>query len=277
MEQIMRKIVLALSCVAMIACNNSKSKDIEKPNLALDVRGPISHEMLQKEVTCDENSYHFSVPNFNSNTDADEVLNHGITGLITKDFIDVTYRQGTPLTSLFKIFTTRRERILCKEQKREGLEDVSTIFISDNQKFTSYELEYSRNKEKGRLLKTFLKPELKEIHLSDIISKGKESDIQLIFDANLQQTVANLVNDIPPGDLQNKFIEHIRQTAFQFNAKDFKTCGLSFQFNSDISKNLRLSKKVALPKDFEFLNNTVVVEIDAYQLTHYLDLSRIIH
>jgi hypothetical protein len=89
--------------------------------------------------------------------------------------------------------------------------------------------------------------------------------------------VANLINEIPAGDLQNKFIEHVRNTAFQFDPKDFESSGIAFQFNSEISKNLRLSKKVDLHREFDFLNHTVIVEIDAYQLTHYLDLSSIIN
>jgi hypothetical protein len=277
MEQKMNKILLIISCIILVSCNDKKNNAEETPITEIKVEGAISYELLEKDIECNGKTYGYSIPNFNSKTPADKVLNHAITGLITKDFIDVTYAQGTPLINLFDTFTNRRERVLCREQKNEGLLDVATVFVSDVEKFTSYELEYTRNNEKGRLLKTYLKPELKEIHLSDLIPESKQGDVKIIFDANLQQAVANLINEIPAGDLQNKFIEHVRNTAFQFDPKDFESSGIAFQFNSEISKNLRLSKKVDLPREFDFLNHTVIVEIDAYQLTHYLDLSRIIN
>lgn len=273
----MNKILLIISCIILLSCNDKKNSSEETTITEIKVEGAISYELLEKDLECKGNSYQYSIPNFNSKTAADKVLNNGITGLITRDFIDVTYVQGTPLKNIFDIFTNRRERVLCREQKMEGLLDVTTVFVSDVEKFTSYELEYTRGNEKGRLLKTYLKPELKEIRLSDLIPENKKGDIKIIFDANLQQAVANLINEIPGGDLQNKFIEHVRNTAFQFDPKDFENSGLAFQFNSEISKNLRLSKKVELPEEFDFLNDTVIVEIDAYQLTHYLDLSRIIN
>ncbi|QJP34456.1 hypothetical protein F0365_08630 [Nonlabens sp. Ci31] len=273
----MKKILLIISCITLLSCKDQKKTPEETPITELKVEGTISYELLERSVECNGKNYQYSIPNFNSKTAADKVLNAAITGLITRDFIDVTYVQGTPLKNLFDTFTNRRERVLCREQKKEGLLDLNTVFVSDVEKFTSYELEYTSSSKKGRLLKTFLKPELKEIHLSDLIPEHKQGDIKIIFDANLQQAVANLINEIPAGDLQNKFIEYVRNTAFQFNPKDFESSGLAFQFNSDISKNLRLSKKVNLPQEFDFLNNTVIVEIDAYQLTHYLDLSRIIN
>ncbi|AUC79184.1 hypothetical protein CW736_07240 [Nonlabens sp. MB-3u-79] len=277
MEQKMNKILLIISCITLLSCNDKKNTPEATPITDIKVEGAISYELLEKDLECNGKSYQYSIPNFNSKTAADKVLNNAITGLITRDFIDVTYVQGTPLKNLFDIFTNRRERVLCRDQKNEGLLDLNTVFVSDVEKFTSYELKYTRGNEKGRLLRTFLKPELKEIHLSDLIPENKKGDIKIIFDANLQQAVANLINEIPGGDLQNKFIEHVRNTAFQFDPKDFENSGLAFQFNSEISKNLRLSKKVELPKEFDFLNDTVIVEIDAYQLTHYLDLSRIIN
>jgi hypothetical protein len=277
MEQKMNKILLIISCITLLSCNDKKNTPEETPIIEIKVDGAISYELLEKDLECNGKSYKYSIPNFNSKTAADKVLNDPITGLITRDFIDVTYVQGTPLKNLFDILTNRRERVLCRDQKNEGLLDLNTVFVSDVEKFTSYELKYTRGNEKGRLLKTFLKPELKEIHLSDLVPENKKGDIKIIFDANLQQAVANLINEIPGGDLQNKFIEHVRNTAFQFDPKDFENSGLAFQFNSEISKNLRLSKKVELPREFDFLNDTVIVEIDAYQLTHYLDLSRIIN
>jgi hypothetical protein len=277
MEQKMNKTLLIISCIILASCNNKKNTSEETPITEIKVEGYISYELLEKGLECNGKNYQYSVPNFDSKTAADKVLNHAITGLITRDFIDVTYAQGTPLKNLFDTFTNRRERVLCREQKTEGLLDVTTVFVSDVEKFTSYELEYTRDNEKGRLLKTYLKPGMKEIHLSDLIPENKQGDIKIIFDANLQQAVANLITEIPAGDLQNKFIEHVRNTAFQFDPKDFENSGLAFQFNSEVSKNLRLSKKVNLPQEFDFLNRTVIVEIDAYQLTHYLDLSHIIN
>lgn len=275
MEQMIKKSILVLSCIAFIACNDSK-KSTEKPDISVSVTGNISHEVLKNEVDCGENNYLFSIPNFTSKTDADKVLNYDISSLITEDFTDVTYEQNASLPTIYELFLERRNSVLCQETKNEGLLDIKTVFVSDTKKLTSYELEFTRNDGKGRLLKTFIKPDLKEIKLADLIPTGKEYDVITIFNANLQQAVANLVTEIPPGDLRDQFITYVKNTAFKFDQKDFETCGLSFQINSEVSKNLRLAKKVSLPQGFEFLNNTVVIEIDAYQLTHYLDLSSII-
>ncbi|WP_438968486.1 hypothetical protein [Nonlabens sp.] len=275
MEQIIKKSVLVLSCIAFIACNDSK-KSTEKPVVNVSITSGVSHDILNKKVSCGDKNYSFSIPNFTSQTDADKVLNYDITKLITQDFIDLTYQKDASLNSIYETFLNRRERVLCEESKNEGLLDVKTIFVSDTEKFIGYELEFTRNDHKGRVLKTFLKPDMKEIKLADLIPEGKEYDVLTIFNANLQQAVANLITDIPTGELRDKFIVYLNNTAFQFDPEDFKTCDLSFQVNSKISKNLRLAKKVDLPKGFEFLNNTVVIEIDAYQLTHYLKLSNII-
>jgi hypothetical protein len=275
MEQIMKKIFFILSCIVLTACNDSK-KDTEKPVVNVSITSGVSHEILDNKVSCGNENYSFSIPNFTSQTDADKVLNYDIKNLITKDFIDVTYQKDASLSSIYEIFLSRRERVLCDQNKSQGLIDIKTVFISDTEKLTSYELEFTRNDSKGRVLKTFLKPELKEVKLADLIPEGKEYDVLTIFNANLQQAVANLVTEVPAGELQDKFVDYVTNTAFTFDPEDFKTCDLSFQLNSEISKNLRLAKEVELPMGFEFLNNTVVIEIDAYQLTHYLELSNII-
>ena len=273
----MRKTALILSCIGLLSCNETKKTELEKPQVTIQVTGDISHEILHKEIECNGTTYSYSIPNFNSKTDADLVLNHGITNLITKDFIDVTYIKGTPLKSLYETFSTRRNRVLCDDQKNEGLKNIETLFVTDDKNFTSYEIEYTRANGKGRVLKTFLKPELKEIFLKDIVPSEKKSDVKLIFDANLQQTVANLALEMPTGELQRKFTDHVLNTAFLFDNADFENTGLSLDFKSETSKKVRVSKEIELPEEFNFLNNTVVIEIDAFQLSHYLDLSRIIN
>ncbi|AGC75691.1 hypothetical protein LX97_00379 [Nonlabens dokdonensis] len=274
----MKNIALILSCIVLLSCKEDK-KIIEiddKPQVNVTVTNSIPHEVLKRQVDCNENTYIFNIPIFNSNTDADLVLNNSIKGLITKNFIDVTYNRDAPLKSLVEMFLDRRARILCKEKKEEGLLSVDTSFITDTDKFISYELEYVEGKEKGRLLKTFLKPDLKEIHLSDVIQENKKQDVLTIFNANLQQAVANLVTEIPTGEVKNEFMDYVRNTAFTFDTKDFETSGLAFDFKGETTKKLRLSKNVNLPEKFQFLNNTIIIEIDAYQLSHYLDLSRVI-
>lgn len=271
----MKKIFFILSCIVLTACNDSK-KDTEKPAVNVSITSGVSHEALNNKVSCGDKDYSFSIPNFTTKTDADKALNYEIKNLITKDFIDVTYQKNASLSSIYEMFISRRERVLCKQNKSEGLIELKTVFVSDTEKLTSYELEFTRSDGKGRVLKTFLKPDMKEIKLADLIPAGKEYDVLTIFNANLQQAVANLVTEVPAGELQDKFVDYVKGTAFKFDPEDFKTCDLSFQLNNEISKNLRLAKKVDLPKGFEFLNNTVVIEIDAYQLTHYLKLSNII-
>ena len=271
----MKKTALILCCIALLSCNDSKKTEIEKPQIEVQITGELSHEILNKKIECEESSYDYSIPNFNSNTDADLVLNHAIISLITQDFIDVTYAKDTPLKSLFETFSSRRERILCEDKKNEGFTQLETLFVTDNELFTSYELEYSRTNGKGRLLKTFLKPDLKEINLNDLIPEEKRRDVKTIFDANLQQTVANLALELPTGDIQQRFTDHVLNTAFKFDSADFENTGLSLDFKSETSKNIRVSKTVELPNEFDFLNNTVVIEINAYELSHYLDLSRI--
>jgi hypothetical protein len=262
--------------ILLISCNNNKESNIKDEQVNLTVDGDIDHELLQKKISCQGQTYNFSLPYFNKSAEVNSVLNKDIIVLLTDELNPSNKGKDDQLTDVFDEFIKKQNSVLCNSKNKEGLLNLTTIFVSDTPNFTSYEIEYTGATEKGRLLKTFLKPELKEIHLSDIIPESKKDDVKTIFDINLQQAVANLVTEIPPGEMQNKFIEHVRSTAFQFDVKDFATCGLAFQFNSEISKNVRLSKKVKLPASFDFLNTTVVVEIDAYQLTHYLDLSRII-
>ncbi|MEP0480418.1 MAG: hypothetical protein ABJD23_09390 [Nonlabens sp.] len=275
MEQIMKKTALILCCAALLSCNESKKTEIKKPQIEVQITGELSHEILNKKIECNKTSYEYSIPNFNSNTDADLVLNHEITSLITQDFIDVTYAKGTPLKSLFETFTSRRERILCDDKKIEGFTQLETLFVTDNTEFTSYEIEYSKVNSKGRLLKTYLKPELKEIYLNDLIPEEKRRDVKIIFDANLQQAVANLALELPEGEVQNRFTEQVLNKVYQFDTADFQNTGLSLDFKSDVSKKIRVSKIVELPKEFDFLNNTIVIEINAFELSHYLDLSRV--
>lgn len=273
----MKKIIVSACLIALLSsCNNKKESNSEKEQVNVTVDEAVANELLQKKITCKGQTYNFSVPYFNASTEVNRVLNKDIIALLNDELSTSNKFKNDKLTDVFDDFIKNKNTVLCNQQNKEGLLSLTTVFVSDTPNFTSYEMEYTGANKKGRLLKTFLKPELKEIHLNDIIPESKKDDVKIIFDINLQQAVANLVTEIPPGELQNKFIEHVRSTAFQFDVKDFETCGLAFQFNSEISKNLRLSKKVSLPSDFDFLNTTVVVEIDAYQLTHYLDLSRII-
>lgn len=269
----MKKTALFLSCMALLSCNKKK----EKPEVKVTVTETIPYESMDKQIACNGNTYNYNIPVFNSSAEIAGIIENPIKELITKDFIDVTYNRDASLRSIIEIFHDRRERVLCNDQKIEGLLSVNTQFITENEDFVSYELNYKRGQKQGRLLKTFLKPELKEIHLSDLIPEKKSQDVMTIFNANLQQEVANLVTDIPTGDVQNQFMEYVRNTAFKFEPKDFETAGLAFDFKGEVTKSLRLSKKIDLPKQFEFLNDTVIIEIDAYQLTHYLDLSRLIN
>lgn len=271
----MRAIVLINICIFLTACNNSKNS-VETSEVSPQIITSISHQVLQEQVSCGEKKYSFSIPYFTSKTGVEKTLNDNISSLISKDFVDITYQKDTPLNSIYDMFINRRERVLCKENKNEGFTDFKTVFVSDTKKFVSYEIEFTHNKSKGKVLKTYQKPSMKELKLADLIPTNKEYEVKTIFNANLKQAIANLVTNISSRDLQERYIDYVRNTDFEFDPQDFKTCGLSFQFDTESSKNLRLAKEVELPRDFEFLNNTIVIEIDVFQLTHYLDLSSII-
>lgn len=271
----MKKIALILSCILLFSCKENK-EIIKEPQVNVAVTNAVSHDIKNKQIECDGKKYKFDIPIFNSKTDADIILNHPIKELITKNFIDVTYNQDAELESLIDIFINRRNRVLCLENKNQGLLQMDTHFITDTEKIVSYEIDYVEDNSKGRLLTTFLKPDLKEIQLDDIIQENKDQDVLTIFNANLQQAVANLVTQIPAGDDQNEFVDYVRHTSFKFDPQDFKNLGISFHFKGEVTKTLRLAKKIELPEQFNFLNNNIVIEIDAYQLTHYLDLSRVI-
>lgn len=277
MEQIVDKIVLILFCAILLSCNNSQKSELKKSKTEGPITRELSHEILNKKIDCDTISYDYSIPNFNSNTDAHLVLNHEITSLITQDFIDVTYMKGTPLKSLFETFILRRKRILCKDKKNEGFTHLETLFITDLTLFTSYEVVYSKANSKGRVLKTYLKPELKEIFIKDLILEENRKDVKKIFDARLQQAVASLALELPEGEVQKRFTDHVLKTTYHFETASFENTGLSLNFKNKGSKKIRVSKTVELPKEFEFLNNTIVIEINAAQLKHYLDLSRVIN
>nr|WP_042288543.1 hypothetical protein [Nonlabens ulvanivorans] len=256
--------ILLVGC-AFMSCKN------DKDNINLNVPGAVKTTRLVRDITCDNTTYVFQIPYYEGDGDTQERLNKKIKNLITQDFIDVTYNKDADLNEIWSIFISNRQQKICNGDMT-GISNITIEHTTQTAALISYELTYTRNGEHKRLINTFKKPELTIMKTSDLTKDQKEDDVRSIFDINLQQSVANLALDVKLDD-QAEFRSFVENKVFSFNKEEFKNATIGIKELGVDSLTLQVSKNIALPKTFSYLNHDVKVEIRAKEMEYYLDLS----
>ncbi|MGJ8685016.1 MAG: hypothetical protein ACSHWW_10360 [Nonlabens sp.] len=261
---IKKAIILFMAC-AIISCK----KEIN--DTPLDVKGAIDSSRLVKDFTCGSTTYVFQIPFYKGDSDVQDRLNNDVKNLITQDFVDVTYNKDAGLEEIWGIFINDRERKICNGDM-SGVNNIHLEHLSQNEGMISYELVYSKNGKKSRMIKTYKKPDLTELKIIELAQPAKEDDVRRIFDINLQQAVANLSLDIKPEDYDG-FREFITSKPYAFSKEEFENATLGVNKLSADSLILQVNKRIELPKAYSYLNEDVKVEIRAQDMEYYLDLS----
>ncbi|MBF4985870.1 hypothetical protein FNJ87_16565 [Nonlabens mediterrranea] len=260
-----KKILLLFIACAIISCKK------DKENINLNVQGVVKTTRLVDDFNCNNTSYVFQIPFYEGDNETQERLNKEIKDLITQDFIDVTYNKDANLEEIWSLFISHREQKICSGDM-SGISNINIEHTTQTDAIVSYEITYTRNGQHKRLINTFKKPELSVLKTIDLIKAQKEDDVRTIFDINLQQSVANLALDVKMDD-QTEFREFVQNKVFSFKKEDFENATIGINELGVDSLTLQVSKSIALPKTFSYLNSDVKVEIRAKEMEYYLDLS----
>ncbi|PQJ19314.1 hypothetical protein [Nonlabens tegetincola] len=275
----MKKIIaLATISLIVLSCNSDKKNNSENldPIPSDFERGQVIENntdgVWSNQVDCDGAVYKFEIPKF-SGTQT-KSLYQPISNLIGKDLSATTYPKDATMEEVFDIFANERSMNLCLNKDR-GTSMIKIDHVSENTDFISYSIVYKREGEFGRILRTFSKPNYKEIKLNDMVSTKKFPDVRTILQVNLQQETANLILGLPK-DMQATYGDYARNTAFTFTDEELKNAPVAFKVDQDKNVFLQTTFKVDLPDTFKELNNQVLITIPVDQLSYYMDFEKVI-
>ncbi|WP_438961671.1 hypothetical protein [Nonlabens sp.] len=260
-----KKVIILFIACAIISCKK------DQDTTPLNIQGAIKTERLLKDFTCNSATYLFQSPLYKGEPKVQERLNKDIKNLISQDLSDASYDKDASLKEIWDLFIAERKRNIC-DGDTSGLNHIQIEHLSQNDAFISYEITYNRNGVHQRLHKTYIKPDLTELKITDLAKSNKIDDVRRIYDINLQQSVANLALEIKPENYDG-FKNFVENKVFAFSKEEFENASLGINIISADSVMLQVSKKINLPSTYSFLNEDVKIAIRAQEMDYYLDIA----
>jgi hypothetical protein len=246
---------------------------VEKELKEVTATGDLAGNLITEEIVCDGRSFLFQLPLFKGAKEAVAILENDIFKLIVSDFIDLTYKQGTPTKDVYAIFLDRRKEKLCNNPN-EGMQNIILKHLSENEYFVSYEIAYTQNNITSSLISSYRKKGMKPVYLQELIRPGKERDVQTIYDINLQSGVASIALEVHTED-QDFFQRFLKDNVYTFEPESFQTLVPGLRKNVDGEISLQVAKQIVLPSRLSYINNMIVLDIPATELNTYLDFSKV--
>lgn len=266
-------LLLAITCLSISCKDDTKQNEQTETLDKITVTQDLSSAIVTDEVTCGDTKFIFQLPLFEGPKDAVKRLENDVFQLIAADFVDVTYPQETSTQEVYKLFLNRRRAKLCNAPN-EGMQQMVVKHQSENEDFVSFEIEYVRDNQPGKLVKAYRKNGMTPITLQQLIKPGKEQDVFTIYNINLQQEAAALALNVAPND-QDAFQDFIKDKVFVFNKEELNTVPVGLRKSSDGGVSLQVAKTIQLPSKFNYLNPTIVLDIPAVELNTYLDFTKV--
>lgn len=253
-------------------------KDIEQPEPVkplekITVTGELTENTLTQEFVCGERTFLFQFPLFSGSADAVKRLEQDILPLLVADFVDITYKEGTPTKEVYELFVSQRKAKLCSNPNN-GMQEMVVKHVSENEDFVSYEIAYVKDNVASSTIHSYRKNGMTPVYLQELIKPGKEQDVQTIYDINLQSEVAALALIVRPED-QHFFQSFIKDKVYNFKPGSFKTLNPGLRKDANDNIYLQVAKQIELPARLSYINNMVVLDIAAEELSAYLDFSKV--
>lgn len=256
-----KKAIIVLIACAFIACKK------DNPDTPLNVKDTIETNRLAQKITCGNTSYIFELPTYQGSDEVQQRLHKDLKNLINQN---LNYDNDASLEEIWEAFISDRKEKICTGNT-SGIRAIQIEHLSQNDGILSYELSYVLNGRNKRITKTFKKPELLEINITDLAKPERKEDVKRIYDINLQQSVANLLLEVKP-EHQEGFRSMVETNAYQFTAEEFNNTSLGIKTISADSIMIQVSKKIDLPSAYSYINEDVKVEIIAKEMVYYLNL-----
>lgn len=258
----MNKTLILLTAVLLfISCKDENTIPLDSK-----ITGNIENSRFIKNVACETGESIIQLPKFQGTQDEKQRLHQKINELFELE-------SNIEMTAGINSYVEEKKTEICNHDP-EIISATNVEHITQNSKIISYELTYVKNSAHKRILATYLKEGLTPIKLGDLIKEGKDFDVARIFDINMQQSVADLLLEIPHEKSQG-FRDYVRDHVFAFETEEVANLEVGIRQSVNGKTYLQVYKKIDLPQGYKYLNEDIKIEIECDQLGHYLNIAQV--
>ena len=260
---------LLLLLISLYSCK----KDVVVLPQAELITETVASELLLKTVKCNDTAYTFEMPYFKATPAQEALIHKDLMGLLAPYVNDNTISENRSFKDVYDDFIASRKNSIC-ENKKSGISNIKVEHLSQNDAVLSYEITYKSDNKPRRLIRAYKKPDLSLLTLKNLVKKERLSDVQRIMDINTQNSVIELALEIP-SQIQKPFRDFSMNTAFTYDNILEKEIPVGVNILEDGKMKLQFPKTVDLPAQYPDLNGDIKIDIEADQLSYYMNLSLI--